>query len=72
MGSCEFEGLATGLESEEGNVCPLSLTLPETFPPRTRSVYIGAIADDERTVKESNEGNNTDSEKVTIKRKGRP
>jgi hypothetical protein len=70
MGSCEFEGLATGLESAEGNVCPLTFpfTLPENFTPRTKSVYIGAYADDEvpDAVKESNEGNNSDYVEVTI------
>jgi subtilase family serine protease len=70
MGSCEFEGLAAGgLESEEGNVCKLTLTLPEDLRLHT-SVYIGAIADDELAVKESNEGNNSDYVEVRIEGEG--
>ena len=68
MGSCEFTGLAPGaLESEQGNVCTITLTLPEDLTPGT-SVYIAAIADDEFAVEEGDEGNNTNYEEVTIER----
>ena len=66
MGSCEFTGLAPGaLESEQGNVCTITLTLPEDLSPGT-SVYVGAIADDKFAVEESDEGNNTEYAEVTI------
>jgi hypothetical protein len=64
MGFCEFAGLAVGAHESEDNVCKLPFTLPEDLRPGT--LYIGAIADDEFDVKESDENNNSDYVEVEI------